>query len=491
MKYKLLFISLFAAINLQAKTYLKYNIEIGAQAGSGSYAPLWFSANRYGLVSNESNSTYVQAGFTYNKKFNHNWSLNAELDLTGGINQISAFYLHQFYVDFGWKAFNLSFGQKERAGFPLTKNERLSSGMLVEGTNTRPVPQIRAEIADFLNIPGTKGWLAFKGHLAYGKFTESNWQKDFVNPGSYYVKDVLYHSKSLMLRLGNKEKLPIEFEFGILMAAQFGGNQYIKNADGTGKKVLDMPDNFKAYWKAFFPQAGGSDTPEGEQVNVEGNHVGSWNFALNYYLHDWTFRVYLEHYFEDTSEMFWEYGRWKDGQLGLEISFPKNRWVSSLVWETMCTKDQAGPLLYDGFWGQFPEYQISANDNYYNHYIYGAWQYWGMGMGNALLPGPLYNKDHTITFKSNRVRSQHIGLEGNPFPEWSYRLLLSYTKHWGTYGNPLDKERKQFNSLIEWTYTPQKFKGWSGSVAVGFDRGNYLGNNTGVMLSIKKTGRIF
>ena len=159
--------------------------------------------------------------------------------------------MHQFYIDFGWKALNLSLGQKERTGFPLTKNERLSSGMLVEGANARPVPQIRAEIADFLNIPGTKDWLAFKGHVAYGKFTESEWQKDFVNPGSYYVKDVLYHSKSLMLRLGNKEKLPLEFEFGILMAAQFGGDQYIKNEDGAEEKILDMPDNFKAYWKAF------------------------------------------------------------------------------------------------------------------------------------------------------------------------------------------------------------------------------------------------
>lgn len=86
-----------------------------------------------------------------------------------------------------------------------------------------------------------------------------------------------------MLRLGNKEKLPLEFEFGLLMAAQFGGDQYLKLEDGSTEKVLDMPDNLKAYWKAFFPQAGGSDTPEGEQVNVEGNMLGSWNFALNYY----------------------------------------------------------------------------------------------------------------------------------------------------------------------------------------------------------------
>lgn len=493
-KYSLLLICSLLVIPLfgqQTDSILTYRIEVGVQAGNGTYAPLWFTSNRYGLISNESNAAYLCAGITYQKEFKHNWHLNAGMDLSGGANSVSYFQFQQFYADFGWKALNLSFGRKERSGFPLNKNKQLSSGMLVEGVNTRPIPQIRAEITNYLDVPGTKGWLAFKGHLAYGQFAENEWQKDFVQPGSIYVKDVLYHSKSLMLRLGNKEKLPIEFEFGILMAAQFGGDQYIKKEDGTGEKILDMPDNFKAYWKAFIPQAGGSDTPEGEQVNVEGNHVGSWNFALNYYLHDWKFRTYLEHYFEDTSGMFWEYGRWKDGQLGLEISFPKNRWISSLVWETMCTKDQAGPLLYDGFWGQFPEYQISANDNYYNHYIYGAWQYWGMGMGNALLPGPLYNKDHTITFKSNRVRSQHIGLEGNPFPEWNYRLLLSYTRHWGTYGNPLDKERKQFNSLIECTYTPQKLKGWSGSVSLGLDRGNYLGNSTGAMLSIKKTGSIF
>lgn len=484
----LLFFPLFGQ---QTHSSLTYQIEIETKTGNGTYAPLWFASNRYGLVSNESNSAYLKAGFTYQKPLKKDWCIQVGMDLTGGVNQVSSIYLQQFYIDCSWNILNLSFGQKERTGFPLTKNEQLSSGMLVEGTNTRPIPQIRAEIADFFNIPATKGWLAFKGHVAYGKFTEGEWQKDFANPSSYYVKNVLYHSKSLMFRLGNKKKLPVEFEFGILMAAQFGGDQYIKKEDGTGEKILDMPDNFKAYWKAFIPQAGESDTPEGEQVNVEGNHVGSWNFALNYYLHDWKFRAYLEHYFEDTSGMFWEYGRWKDGQLGIEITFPKNRWISSLVWETMNSKDQAGPLLYDGFWGQFPEYQISAADNYYNHYIYGAWQYWGMGMGNALLPGPLYNENHSISFRSNRVRSQHIGLEGNPFPEWNYRLLLSYTRHWGTYGNPLDKERKQFNSLIECTYTPQKLKGWSGSVSLGLDRGNYLGNSTGAMLSIKKAGSIF
>lgn len=363
--------------------------------------------------------------------------------------------------------------------------------MLVEGLNTRPIPQVRAEITDFLDIPYTKKWISFKGHLAYGQFVEGNWQKDFVNSGSTFVKNVLYHSKSLMLRIGNKEKLPVEFEFGILMAAQFGGEQYIKRSDGIEEKILDMPNGFKAYWKAFFPQAGSENTPYGEQTNIEGNQVGSWNFALNLYPNDWKFRIYLEHYFEDHSQMFWEYGCWKDGQLGLEITIPHNKWISNIVWEGMNMKDQSGPLLYNSSEGQFPEYQISGLDFYYNHYIYGAWQYMGMGMGNALLPGPLYNKDHSISFRSNRVKSQHIGLEGKPFTELGYRLLLSYVRHWGTYYNPLDKQRKQFSSMLELTYTPRRYKGWSGSIAMGIDRGNYLGNSTGGSLSIRKTGRIF
>lgn len=476
----------------QADSILTYRVELGGTAGGGTYAPLWFTANRYGISSVEPNSGYLRAGITYDRQLKRNWRIEAGFDLAGGINHESDVQLHQMYADFSWKMLTLSVGSKERPGFPLDKHAALSSGMLVEGMNTQPIPQIRGEIKNYLNIPGTKGWLAFKGHIAYGALAENNWQKNHVNPGQYFVKDVLYHSKSLMFRLGKKERFPLEFEFGILMATQFGGDQYFKLEDGTVEKTQDMPSNLKAYWKAFFPQGGGSDTPEGEQVNVEGNMLGSWNFALNYYVGEWKFRAYLEHYFEDQSQMFWEYGRWKDGQIGLEVTLPKNRWVSSVVWEGMNTKDQSGPILYDGIHGwENTSHQISANDNYYNHYIYGAWQYMGMGIGNPLLPGPLYNADHGISFRSNRVRSNHLGICGEPSREWSYRMLISFARHWGTYGSPLDKQRKQFSSLYEATYSPRWAKEWSASLALGMDRGNYLGNATGGMLVIRKTGVLF
>ena len=190
--------------------------------------------------------------------------------------------------------------------------------------------------------------------------------------------------------------------------------------------------------------------------------------------------------------MFWEYGRWKDGQIGLEINFPKNKWITSIIWEALNTKNQSGPILYDGShgWEKY-NYQISAQDNYYNHNIYDGWQYMGMGMGNPLLPGPLYNEDHSISFRSNRVRAQHLGISGNPSNEWNYRILITFTRHWGTYKNPLEKQLKQFSSLYELTYSPNWKKEWNISLALGLDRGNYLGNSTGGILTVRKTGTIF
>ena len=338
---------------------IECKVEAGATISSGDYAPYWLTANKYGMGSTEDNSAYLRAGIAWNKAFSHGWKLDAGLDLTGGKGLVSNFWVQQAYMDVSWKMLSLSIGSKERISSPLEKNAELTSGWMTEGMNTRPIPQIRGEIREFYSLPFTGHWLALKGHLAYGAFLDGKWQEGFVQPGGYYTRDVKYHSKALMFRLGNKEKLPVEFEFGLHMATQFAGDKMRKLADGSSEVVIDMPDDFRNYINAFFPSSGGSDAIEGEQINVEGNMLGSWNFALNYYLNDWKFRVYLDHYFEDHSQMFWQYGRWKDGQIGVDITLPKNRWVSRVLWEGISTKDQSGALsheIYEGALTDLPFY---------------------------------------------------------------------------------------------------------------------------------------
>lgn len=257
------------------------------------------------------------------KKLNRNWRIEAGLDLAGAADQVSGFVIQQAYADIAWKFLRLSIGSKERPGFPLTKNERLSSGMMVEGPNARPVPQVRIDIPEYVTIPGTGNWLALKGHLAYGAFTDWNWQEDFAAPETNWGKHILYHSKSLMFRIGNREKFPVEFELGLLMAAQFAGAQMLKNADGSSTVSVDMPGGLKSFFKAFIPMSGGSDTPWGDQVNVEGNHLGSWNFALTYYLNDWRFRAYLDHYFDDHSQWYGNTDGGKTDSWALKLISPK------------------------------------------------------------------------------------------------------------------------------------------------------------------------
>lgn len=488
---KILLIFFFQAVTLYGQTAvppLTYRVETGATVGSGHFAPFWLTANRDGLSSIHPNSAYLEAGLSFAKNLKTDWNLKAGLFLATAANQTSAFIVQQAYADISWRFLYLSLGSKERN--PFGKTPRLSSGGMVEGNNTRPVPQVRIGIEEFTNVPFTNGWLKVRGHAAYGRFTDDRWQRDHVRANTPYVEDVYYHSKSLFFRTGRKDKFPLELDFGLMTAAQFGGKIYVN--DENGNKILknSMPAGIKEFLNVFIPGKGGEDTPWGEQVNIQGNHVGSWNVSLSYYPGQWKLRGYYEHYFDDHSQMFFEYGRWKDGHIGLEITFPQNNWISAFVWEGLATKDQTGPLLYDGFAGHFQEYQISANDNYYNNYYYQSWQHWGMGMGNPLLIAPLYNEDKSMAYKSNRVRSHHIGISGNPAKKLSYRILLSYTKHWGTYAQPLDDVVNQFSSLYEATYSPGKLASWSISACLGIDKGGYLGDNIGGMLCIKKEGII-
>ena len=273
---------------------LAVEIDMSGTVSNGKYAPVWLTANRFGMTGNGSKSGYLSAEAGYSRLMRYGWRTEVGVELAAGLNTTTDVWAQQVYWDIAWRFLNLSIGSRERDGWPLEKNKELTSGWMVEGTNYRPLPQVRGEIKEYWSVPGTRKWLALKGHLAYGYFGDGKWQEDFVAPGQVFTRDVLYHSKALMLRLGNKEKLPVEFEFGLMTAAQFGGDIMKKNTDGTVTLVQDMPDGLKDYWKIFIP---GRD---GRLENVQGNHCGSWNFGLNLFFGEWKLRGYLEHFFEDS-----------------------------------------------------------------------------------------------------------------------------------------------------------------------------------------------
>ena len=322
---------------------LSYRAETGVSFSGGEHTPFWLTANKQGLSSIEKNNGYLRAGIFRELENDKRFSYAFGTDLAVAYNFTSTIVVQQLYADLKYRCLGLSIGSKE--GYSEFNNPLLSSGGLTFSGNARSIPQVRIGIPEYTLVPGTKGWLAFKGHIAYGMFTDDGWQKDFVVPGGKHTEHVLYHSKDLYVKIGNQEKFPLIFEGGLEMAAQFGGNAFI------GDKKIDMPNGIKDFFKVFIPSGGSSDTPMGEQTNIYGNHLGSWNFSLTWYaFKDWTIRPYYEHYFEDHSQMFGEYG-WKDCLAGVEITFPKNPVIGSFVYEYISTKDQTGPV----FWDHTPE----------------------------------------------------------------------------------------------------------------------------------------
>lgn len=469
-------------------TNIEYNAELNAVYSDGDYAPFWLTSNKYGLSSIKNKSGYLRAGLFRSAANDsaRNWRIGYGIDVAAAVRHSSKFIPQQWYFDVHYKRVALSMGQKER---PMElRNQALSSGAMTSGINARPVPQVRFELPNYWTIPGTKNWVHLKAHIAYGLFTDDSWQTDFVSPGRRYNQNVLYHSKAGFLRIGNLEKFPITLTGGFEMNAQFGGEAWnvIKRPDDTSDfdpSYVYVGHGLSQFWNAFIP--GGSDATDGDYKNVEGNHLGSWHISAQYHANNWSVRGYAEHFYEDHSQLFWQYG-WKDMVYGVEAELPKNPFVNTLVYEHIRTNDQTGGVYHDAT--DIVSDQISGMDNYYNNAMYTGWQHWGMGMGNPLLISPIYNNDGRIEFKHNRIVAHHFGVSGQPCTELGYRILYTHTKSWGTYVVPTTDPKYGNYFMLELNYQPRFLKGFSFIGAVATNGGSLLGNSKGAMITIRKSG---
>ncbi len=471
-----------------ASAQITYKVEGEVNVSHGDHSPLWLNANKQGLSSIEKNNAYIDAGIfkpmtpQNNKKISYAYGL----ELVGAHNLNADMFVQQAYLDLKYRVMQLSMGSKERNGELV--NQQLSSGELDFSGNARPIPQIRVELPDYVTVPYTKGWLSARGHIAYGWFTDGGWQKHFAGLYGDHVSNVLYHSKALFLKIADPKRLSLSFEMGMSMYCQFGGTHYCSN--GTKEK---MPEGLVDYFKALFPGKGGSNTTVSDQENIEGNMLGCYHLSLEDKIGNWEIHPYYEHYYEDQSMMSGKYP-WRDGLIGLEVTFPKNRIVSKVVMEYFGSMDQSGPLFVKDKNGN-EHIRIAGGDDYYNHGYYMSWAHWGMALGNPLFMSPIYNDDHSLTFQSNRLTARHIGISGNPTDELSYRILASYTRNWGRYEHLFSTThgaypavKRDVSTLFEMTYNPRKMAGWSFIGSAGMDRGSMMGNNTGVMLTIRKCG---
>lgn len=489
------FLCLLACMGTVAKAQLsrmgenvQYAISLQGTAGGGDNAPFWFTNNRYGLGTSRNYGGVARASLYRDVETDSLWFWRAGygVELASPINKENGYFcVQQLYVDFEWKMLRLSLGQKERPS--ELKNPYLSTGGMTMGINARPIPQARLEMPHFWAIPGTRGIFSFKAHIAYGWYTDNKWQRHFnAGTSSLYTTNSMFHSKALFIRLGNRGLFPLEVTGGLEMACQFGGRGWNVRPYGGGapQQNVDLGGNL---WTAFMP--GGGDVNDESYTNAAGNHIGSWHLRLDWHQRDWSLGLYMEHLFEDHSQMFFQYG-WKDMLLGVEAKLPRNPFLSSVVYEFNSTMHQSGPIYHDKT-EENPQ-QISARDEYYANHIYGSWQMGGFVMGNPLVLSPLYNGyfgvKGNLMPQHNRVRVHHLGLMGKPSDEWSWRALYTHQFSLGTYTQPVDDPATANYLLLEATYRPRRVRGLAVTAAYGHNDGSLLGASNGAMLTVCFSG---
>ena len=480
---------------------IKYELQTEVVASKGKHAPFWLASNRHGLSSLKNNNANITAGIfrDFDNKRGFTWAYGAEI--AGAWNHSSPFYIQQLYADVKYNCWELSIGSKER--YSENKHKTLSGGGLTFSPNARPIPQVRFGINEYTPVNWLfKGWIEVKGHISYGRQTDDNFQQSHMKNApekSRYIKNVLFHEKTAFIKIGKKERTPFSVEMGVEMYTQFGGNVWEKRNEGD-IIYQKLPHSYKEYLKAFIPLAGGSESTEMDQTNVNGNVLGSWHLALNYQTENWHVRAYYEHYYEDHSGLLgfdYHYNRagdkklitylpWRDGLFGLEATLPKNRFVNTIVYEFITSRDQSGPILQNPC-GDMTG-QAGGKDWYYTHSYYQSWQHWGMAMCNPHILSPLYNDNPNMTMPYSRIRSHHIGFDGTPCPYLDYRVMTSWTKHWGSYEDPLPNPLAQLSIMGEVTFAPQKWNGWKFTGAIAYDHSKLIGNNIGGMLTVCKSG---
>ena len=483
----------------------EYSFGIMANAGNSELAPYYISSNCGGVITQQY-SALVNASLYHNINMDQRYSWGAGLEVWGGYASSAGYerykgndefevlkqhparvWIQQAYVEAKYRSIFAEAGQAYKTS-PIV-DASLSSGDLVWSNNSRPPVGLRAGFIDFQNIPFTKGWVQIKGEFGYFRELDDKWLENHYNYYNHFITTGSWlHYKSLHFRT-NPDK-PVVFTIGAQSACQFGGTaKYYE--DGQVTRTVKMDANAKAWWRTFIAGSGGNSA--GDSF-VEGNHLGTWDIALEYnFKNRYHLRAYTQWLWEDGSGIGKMNGF--DGLWGLEYRRNGFFLVSGAVIEYIDFTNQSGPIHWtpNDHEGTGITSHSSGADDYYNNYIYNGYQSRGMSIGSPFVKSPLYNLDGYMRYRDNVLRGFHAAVEGWLSSDCHYTLQGSYRKVWGTPIIPRAGSIDDFSMALSVYYYPYwlkgvKVEGLSLGATVAMDHGKLYGNNWGAQLGISYSG---
>lgn len=402
MKYKYFLFIVFTLLSLESSSQVEFSgdIYLNGFYSSEENLPFWMYTNQRGRVSRNTDFSGWITG-----RMNYEISSETSLEMGGGMiyqnGYLNKDYIDELYLDFQLSWIQIIAGRKQQQelydGLSAT-NENIAWSL-----NARPLPgfQFKSSRPVYLNKRKSLG-------------IEFSWE-EYSMGNDRYVKGTRLHSKRLYLISDLKEGW--QLKLGIRHFAQWGGRS---------PKWGKQPTGFKDYLKVVTGREGGEGATPGDQINVIGSHLGTYEVYLNKTSRKGDLKLIYNHFFEDGSGSRFE--NFPDGRYGVFYSSVNdNSILKSIIYEFYYTRSQSQtvPYLYD---------------YYFMNGVYASgWTYQKRVVGLPLLTTNYY-QDYppgvdNIRVGNNSIIAHHIGLAGKLFKKFPYKLMMTYRKNYGHYRN--------------------------------------------------------
>ena len=428
---------------------------------NGSEMPFWFTHNQYGKYAEKTDYQLVnelQVSGTQVLKPGIQFEYGTDLVIRFDEDQ-SKLMIQQAYLKLKSNRLMLTMGSV--ADEELFEGLSSSNGDLVQSVNYRPYPRISLASNHFIALP------VFNRKLSFSFLFEEAY---------LYDKRYIMHSRL------HHDQLILRYRFPANFTVSAGMNRYVFWA-GEEPDKTKLPSDLKSYFRYLFGTSGGSDFLETDQENAAGNTLGSYLLSIEKEFEHWHSEIRMSHPFEDHSGM--EFANYRDNQYTLYLKQKrKGAVVEAIVFEYLYTKHQSGDKHQ--ITGPKDEH-MRGLDNYFNNSVYrSGYTFLSHSMGTPFFTPVNQANGISTGFANNRISAFHTGISGNlKVPSLKWKVLLSYTRNFGTYASPYPHRLDQWYSLAElsWIHPYRKFQV---SGKAGIDCGELSGDNAGVGLSFKK-----
>ncbi len=461
--------------------------EVGGFGSSAAQTPFWLRSRQYGTVPLTGPAGLVRVGLT--KQFGdyrNSQKLHVKVAVEGvaNVGTSSQLILPVAYVSLFSKHFELYAGRR-REVFGLA-DTLLTSGSYAWSGNALPLYKIQFGTRGYVPLGFTKGIVAVNGMYAHGWFNNTDSiQNSFLHQKALFVRISLFRNR-------------VRLYGGLTHYAQWGGSSTVyKNGTTVHGKI---PSSLQTYKDIILVRQPPNDTTQYSHfdlINQAGNHLGSIDMAMEIDNNKANWFLYYQHPFEDKSGVAFQnmpdglYGiRWKNKQTDAYRGFR----LTQITAEFLTTLNQSGfnfnigSRLYNGA------------DDYFNNYQYvDGWTHRQRVIGTPFLTRWLDSREDVHDLKggyknyspmmisNNRVQVSHLGLLGQWPSGIQLRALLSYSRN---LGRPISSDPRaplsQFSGMAQLMLPVPWVGGTQLNLAVALDQGQWLTNNVGGWLSLRK-----